>query len=369
MFFTLIAFIPTPADAVWFSSSWNYKVKVEVNPTKVGSSTAVTNMPVYFDLAGMPASFWTNASNTGADIRVVESDDTTETAFELVSFSTSTMRGELHFLADGPLATSSASSTFYIYYGNAAAQAYAVTDTYGRNNVWNDNMAIYHMESNANDSTSNARNGISTSVTYASGGKVGGRGDFVPATNSGVSISSLDMPTLTNPKSFTMWLNVDTLKREWFFAGGTDSASAAFGFFIGGVPATDELFFFGNGGASDINYGTGKVTASTWTKMTITYDGTNVRWYKNGDLQNTTARTLATTNVSTGTLLGNRKTDEANSRYDGKMDEVRVKAGTWDASWITTEYNNQSSTSTFFYVGPQQVNTSASTESGAVWFD
>lgn len=74
----------------WFNSSWLYRVKVEVAPSKVGTTSAITNFPVYVNLANLPEHFAQNVGPSGRDIRVTESDGSTETAFELVYISTST---------------------------------------------------------------------------------------------------------------------------------------------------------------------------------------------------------------------------------------------------------------------------------------
>jgi hypothetical protein len=260
-------------------------------------------------------------------------------------------QGEVHFKANS--ISGSSDTDFYIY-ANGTSADYAVTDTYGRNAVWSDYAVVYHTETNANDSTSNGRNGTVVSATFGSGGKIANRIDITPAANSGINITGYDMPTGAAAKSFTFWANLDALRREWFVAGGTDSANNAFGLFLNGGSGVDNLVFFANGGANDIDYGTGQLTTATWTKITITYDGTNVRYYKNGSLINTTARTLNTTNTSAGTLVGNRKTDEANSRYDGKLDEVRFMNGSWSTDWETTEYNNQNSPATFYTIGAME---------------
>jgi len=40
--------------------------------------------------------------------------------------------------------------------------------------------------------------------------------------------------------------------------------------------------------------------------------------------------------------------------FGGTLDEMRISSTALSADWITTEYNNQSSTSTFYSVGSAQ---------------
>jgi len=205
-------FMPTQASAVWFDSSWDYKVKVEVNPNKVGSSTAITSFPVYVDLAGMPASFWTNTKTAGADVRVVESDEATETAFEIVSFASTTSKGELHFLADN-LATTS-TSTFYIYYGNPSASAYAVTDPYGRNNVWGSFAAKWHLAESSGNATDATGNGNTASnintVTYTTS-KIYNGANFVRASSQHLDATDSASLTISGTTTTSFWLYLTTL--------------------------------------------------------------------------------------------------------------------------------------------------------------
>jgi hypothetical protein len=360
LFLLLLFFIPmSQADAVWFSSDWDYKVKVEINPNKVGSSTAVTSFPVYVDLAGMPTSFWTNASNTGADIRVVESDDTTETAFEVVTFATTTKRGELHFMADSLGTTST--STFYIYYGNATATAYAVTDTYGRNNVWAGYNVVYHTL-DVNDSTASGQTLTNNgSVSFASDAKLGkGASGFI--VNSSKNLARSSVTTIgTGAFSYTGWLMATSI------TGGTNKAifshtgdvntllveysGSKIGWYSGGYRIT----------------GSTTLVANTWYHYALIGNGgadgsRNVKAYINGVQEGSTY--TANYNISlTNVKYGAHVSASSEGFINGNLDEGRKMIGTaLSTSWLITEYNNQSSTSTFFYIGLEETNATSSPE-------
>jgi hypothetical protein len=124
-----------------FLSGYTKRWPVTVDATKVPSTQ--TDFPVYVDLSDMPASFWSTVANGGGDIRVTTANGETECPVEPVSCDTGTDTGELHFLANSVDGTTD--TTFYIY-ANGTSSGYAVTDTYGRNAVWADYNAVYHME-------------------------------------------------------------------------------------------------------------------------------------------------------------------------------------------------------------------------------
>ncbi len=386
IFLLLLAFLtfsPAQADAVWFSSSWNYKVKVEVNPNKVGTTTAITSFPVYVDLAGMPASFWTNASNTGADIRVLESDETTETAFELVSYNNSTKIGELHFMADS-LATTS-TSTFYIYYGNATATAYAVTDTYGRNNVWGDYVAVYHLEGNSTD-RKGSYNGTDTSITYSSG--LIGQGAGYNATTDRISLGTNTAFQFGEADQFTIqaWVSASTRNYGRTIFSRQDGAGAAgyrgYTFYTKDTSGGIQMDMYSNlgGGGNNVRTWASTIAAdNTFYLLHFVSAGTSVAsgmdLYRNASLQtaSTPSNTLTgSTVISRNAQIGNR--DGSNLGWQGLLDEVRVRASQLSTSWITTEYNNQNSTSTFFYIGAEEAysagtSTVASTTDSIIWFE
>lgn len=342
----------------WFNSSWAYRVKVEVNPSRVGTTSAVTNFPVYLDLAGMPAAFWSNVKGDGGDIRVTESDETTETAFELVWISTSTSRGELHFLADS-LATTS-TSTFYIYYGNPSASAYLATDTYGRNAVWTEYAAVYHLHNDPLvDSTGNGKtltNNNSTPTTSA--GHIGVAINFgTTNTNKSLSINDglgIDGSTTTITAWYAPNSNTGTIGGVAETGNtGTDVYNGIF--YHGGVPAT-----WNNRNRSGVNDAfsdiAGTVGSGVFAHGAYVYDGSNLTGYRNSIAATPAAHSgNGTSNITTRSNIG--RSERFGAFFTGVIDEVRFSTSTRSLAFITTEYNNQSATSSFFFIGAQESDT------------
>src|SRR3990167_5201660 len=142
--FALLIF-PRGAFAVdWYNVSWDYRVKITVQNGKVDAD--VTDFPVYVNINNLPAGFHTNVNQTDArDIRVTKSDGTTELPREVVFYTAASDTGELHFKADS--VANATDTDFYIYYGNAGASDYAISDTYGANNVWDSNhKMVLHLK-------------------------------------------------------------------------------------------------------------------------------------------------------------------------------------------------------------------------------
>lgn len=139
-----------------------YRVKITVLATKVSGTQ--TGFPVYVDLSDMPSGFFSHVVS-GADIRVTTSDRETEVPYELVALNTGAQTGQLWFKGD---ISSSANTDFYIYYGSPGISAYAAGDTYGSQAVWSGYTNIYHLDGDADDSTSTENNGAAfgESVTF-----------------------------------------------------------------------------------------------------------------------------------------------------------------------------------------------------------
>lgn len=83
--------------------------------------------------------------------------------------------------------------------------------------------------------------------------------------------------------------------------------------------------------SGNINMNFGTAVANTWSHLTVTYDGTNIKGYLNGVLQATGAA-LSGGIINTNFRIGRRGTSN-NNNFDGRIDEVRV----WDYALCADE--------------------------------
>ena len=141
----------TGSYVAWYDWNWDYRIKITVDSSLVNGD--VSNFPVYVDLSDLPDNFFTNVDANGADLRVTKADGTTEVAREIVSISTGSKTGELHFVANGTL-SSSVDTDFYIYYGNPTATEPGAGTAYGKNNVWIEGyVGVWHMQEDPSGSS------------------------------------------------------------------------------------------------------------------------------------------------------------------------------------------------------------------------
>jgi hypothetical protein len=270
-------------------------------------------------------------------------------------------------------------STFYIYYGNATATAYASTDTYGRNNVWGGYSLVSHgNESSGTRTNSTGGTNLSQNGTVNSGtGKVGTNGINSPGgtTNylSGADGSTFD---ILGNISTTFWLNVTTAPTSGQLralmtkdSAGVSQRSYAFDYYNNGGTKQVRAFISKGGAATNavevtLNKDLG---TATWVKVDIIGTVANANATKFAFYINGVSQGNGTVTYSNGTAdaIYNSTTAYNLGRYvyasapiiDGVFDEVRLSSTTKSSSYLLTEYNNQSSTSTFFYIGPEETET------------
>ena len=347
----------------WYNPSWPYRVRLTVDYTKVAAT--LTDYPVYLSLTdlGSGHSFWTYAKSTCVDIRITTSDGFTEVPREVVFGDTTAKTGEVHFKASS--LSSSANTIFYMYYGNAAASDYGATDTYGRNNTWNSSyVAVWHMQQDPSGSapqlltsTTGSYDGTSlgsmTSGDLVAGKLAGYAYDF-DGTNDAVTIPHNSVFDLVSNATIQCWVktsdNTDyprfvdkldsLLLSGWdLFIDHTNSKARYLGFNVTAIVSVDT---------------TTNVNDGTWRMITATANaGATSKIYQNGALQATDASTGALATNTAKVTLGARQDGTLNF-LTGLLDEVRISSVDRGANWITTEYNNQNSSSTFYSLSSQE---------------
>ena len=342
---------PPPQD--WYNASWPYRVKVTVLASKVDAD--LTDYPVYVDLSLLPAGFHTYVNQTDArDIRVTTSNGLTEIPREVVHYDATTDTGELHFKAD---VDGDTDTDFYIYYGNSSASDYSDTDTYGTHNVWNTHYkAVFHEQGAGSDSSSVGNDLTdSGSVTYnASYGKLGGKGASFNGSSLQARASSIGLPAGSAQVSFGGWFKTSVDGSFYVTGYGTNSNGMRNGLL---QYKPNGVFY-----ADLVNYNRNFVWTYTteWQHIYFVFpDGQTdcalTRLYLNGSEVTYNGSLSGTKNIYNGSLTIGAMPALGFYPLTGYIDEIRYQDIEITPQWISTEYNNQSSASTFFTIGTQEV--------------
>jgi len=342
----------------WYNDAWEYRLPITINESQVDGD--LTNFPVHVDLDDLGSHFFTNVKVGGGDIRLTQSDGITEVPRELVSINTAGTDGELYFRAN--LLSSTTNTTFYLYYGNAAASEYAVTDTYGARNVWSNGYALVaHLNDLTTSTVVNSAgtiNGTKTSANnplFVTTGYIYGAQDV-----SGDSIQFAgDIIGGDSQYSVSMWFNPDALT-----GGNADQQSFGYSLYgvsesgapyqwlrAGGTGFSSELRLcaYDNGTACNATTGAG-LTTGAWNYVSIsTTISSNTTIRVNG------VQRLSFTNPGNGPVSNNFTIGDLrptrNINFDGRIDEVRVSTVVRTNAWRDAEYRNTATSTNFYTAG------------------
>jgi hypothetical protein len=335
------------ADA-WYDISWAHRTKITIDRTKV-PNTNQTNFPVLISLSGL-----SNINANGTDIRFTSDDGTTLLAREVESYSS----GSLVAWVKVPVLSTSVDTVIYMYYGNSGATEPVASSTYGSQKVWDDGgsnnyKAVWHLPNGttltANDSTSNLNNGtLSSTPPTATAGKADGAANFNGSSNYISRASQTTWDWATSDYTVEMWIN-NTSDKQSGVQGplqiGKMIHNSGTQYWSFGTKANGNVEWYYWNGAIQRVTGTSVVPLNTWNHLTMTVSGTTIKLFLNGNLEVTGTKTgTIPTDSSTPLILGANNS----TYYNGLFDETRISNTARSADWIKTEYNNQSSPSTFY---------------------
>ncbi|MBN1567004.1 MAG: DUF2341 domain-containing protein [Acidobacteria bacterium] len=255
-------------------------------------------------------------------------------------------------------------TTFYMYFGNASIESSLENAT----GVWDANFqAVWHMADNAANTTvvqstsvTTPGNGVAAAntSTKATTGKISGALSF---NGSSDYIYQSSATSLSNPQGYTLsaWVQTGTAsghKIIGFEGARTGTASTNY----------DRMLWIGTDGKAYAGCYNGAVyTAASisavndnsWHYLAaqITDSGYVLRMYIDGTVNNSTSVGGACENTTGYWRMGSYKlagwTPGSDGYYAGNMDEVRISNTIRSADWIRTDYNSQSSPSTFYSIG------------------
>jgi hypothetical protein len=261
--------------------------------------------------------------------------------------------GEL--VAHVKIASLASGSVFYFSYGSTVI----TTDQSDPVNVWtNSFLGVYHLKDgttlNVNSATG-SNNGTNNGATVATG-QIDGGASFASA-----SSQYIDLGTGMNPSAITYscWYKATSFPNAYntilarYTPGGANGAEYS----LFEVKSNGKLAYFVafNGLNTTGSDGTGTNTLSTgvWYYLVMTYQGSvRLRGFVNGTVDVTnTAGSFGLSSTAAPTWMG--RDPRASSESNAIMDEARVASVLRADDWVTTEYNNQSSPSTFMTIGPE----------------
>ena len=185
------------------------------------------------------------------------------------------------------------------------------------------------------DASTAANQGTVSGATRTASGRHGAALSF-DGVNDWVTISDANSLDLTGAMTLEAWVNPVALAAgSWATVAMKErSSNLSYALYANTDTNRPSGHAFIGGVDRDVR-GTAQVAVGTWTHLAVTYDGANLRYYVNGALTATQARTGAIT-VGTGALRlgGNGSWGEY---FNGRIDEVRVYSNALTAAQIATD--------------------------------
>jgi flagellin-like protein len=324
------------------SCAWGYGRNITIYHTQVQGPGSLANFPVLVNLTLNPAHVF---QSNGNDIYFTDSNGA-QIPHEIESYSSST--GNLVAWVQVPSVSSTVDTTFSIFYGNST-----VPSQQNPTGVWDSYFkGVWHLNNSFADSTSNHNDGVNTGTTDAAGRAARGRNfdgssnDITVADSTSLHIArNVTAEAWINPTSWSSAWRAPVAKDQWDLWMGSDGTGSYLIWEL--EPQT--------GGS--LEQSTFTISNGAWQHIALTYNGSYVRIYKNGD----TCPDLTCYKAGSGDI--NLKTDThpfmmGNSpptiaRYKGIIDEVRISNTSRSQQWLKTEYNNQNNPSNFYYIDPE----------------
>lgn len=333
-----------------FPTGYTLYDEVTIDNTKVSGTSNLSNFPVYIDLSDLSTQFWNNVSNGGGDIRVTLDDGTTQLAREVVSCDTSTDTGELH--VNVSTLDYNDDTVIRVWYNGTDTEP-AADSTYGSEATWSGvgYNQVAHFD-DFNDSTENS-NTLTNNGTTDVSGKIGrgrsgdGNNDYI---RTGIK------PLFDQDTTIQIWVNLD---------GGTSQGNGTLFnertgniYFATSPPDGTDL----NATIRDSGDNTIKATplvSSGWFLYHFVFDSSEKKLsvYKDGSLSDSDTNSSYNGSLSSSMdsfdILGHPQNYSGDSAeyLKADVDEYRAIIGTaMSSDWISTEYNNQNSPSTFYSV-------------------
>jgi RHS repeat-associated protein len=325
-----------------YPNGYSYRRAIVIDHSKVINTDQV-DFPTlisgtYSDLA--TASNGGRVRNaSGFDI-IFTSDSAGQTRLdhEIESYDAAT--GKFNIWVRIPALSHSTDTLLYMWYGNSSV----LTSQANVAGVWSNAFrSVYHLSDNAANTAVLDSLGLSNAIASTNTSLASTPGEIARALGtSAMAITASNTSQLVGgaaPRTMSCWAKATTSASDQFFCGyGIANNGKAFSLFESSGSHTFQFV----GYYADVNSGV-DIADGNWHLLTVSYDGSTIRTYVDGSAKGTGPLTLNTTTSSF--LLG--KAAWSGNCSACSVDEVRLQGVARSGDWIATEFQNQSSPTSF----------------------
>jgi hypothetical protein len=332
------------------SMGYSYERNITIDHTKVSGGTDLYNFPVLINLTGQTflKSYPTGQILNSNGFDIIFTDGNYNKLDHQIEYYNGT-NGDLIAWVRIPTLSYSSNTVIKILYGNSQVS----TDP-SVTSVWDSHYkGVWHLDNdNLNDYTSYNKSGTSyNSPTYPTGSIYNSLG--MNGTNQYVEV--INDPNINFAGNITVsaWVNMNVGGRDQKIAGNQNNSSGGYKF---GIYTNNKVEFEIRNSANtpslnrDVAGGTVLSTGTWYYLAGISSDVLDsIKTFVNGIPERPFKKT-GILGTASSTLTIGKEPFLSSYYFSGRFDEIRISDEVRSNSWMRTEYNNQSSPSTFYSV-------------------
>ena len=345
------------------SLSYKYERNITIDYTRISGGSDLFNFPVLFSLTGqnflrnLPTGQITNAN--GFDI--IFTDNNYNKLDHQIEYYNGT-NGDLIAWIRIPTLSSSSNTVIKILYGNPQ-----VTADPSVTSVWDSHYkGVWHLDdNNLDDFTSFDKAATPYNTPTYPAGMIFNSLELNGTTQYAEVINAPNTNFAGNI-TVSAWVRMDVGGRDQKIAGNQNNSSGGYKF---GIFTNNKVEFEIRNSANipslnrDVLGGTVLSTGQWYYLAGMSSDVLDsIKTFVNGIPERPFKKTGLLGTASDNLTIG-KEPFLSNYYFDGRFDELRISDKVRSNGWLRTEYNNQSSPSTFYSVGTESVSANIPSES------
>lgn len=336
----LLLGITTQVTSAWYNASWDYRMELSINCSLIDAE--LTDFPILVTLDSGNFDF-SHALATGNDIRFTEDDGETLLYYEREIHDS--VGEEAYYWVNIPTVSSAANTTFYMYYGNAAAG-----DGADHENVWDSDFAmVHHLTGEAygdlDDSTSNDNdvNGQTGPPTYNVTGQIAGAIDVESSVSAHVRTPNRASINATEGQKITIeaWVKAESNPGSAHVLSKRQGTPALVNYGLN--TATGKVQFYFYNGNYRVFLTDDTISTATWYYLTATFESTSNAVEIFIDGTSSKSGSIAYSLITNDIPAGIGAIASSAEGFDGVIDELRLSisdTAVRSDSYIKASYNS-----------------------------
>jgi hypothetical protein len=206
-------------------------------------------------------------------------------------------------------------------------------------------LALWHFDEGSGttiyDSSGNGNTGTFVGVIYWVTGEFGNAVQFTAGQY--INVSSPNSLNISGPLTVELWFTRPALVADdkWILNKANSLTDNDSNYEVWVDSSSKIHAGIGNGTTSQNVTSTSVTQVNTWYHVAFTADGTTLKLYINGVLENSSSQTMTPVPNNQQLLIGARKTNYAAYFFNGTIDEVAVYSRAKSADEIASDYTDE----------------------------